>query len=210
LFIGDSNFDKITVGTGKGTVGGSTPGVKIRAPLFEHIVPESCSSYRNVVLMCGTNELKPAHKESGKPERGVIDIYKEYKGIVEDIRHCNPRGNIIICPVLPTRDGNINSRVMDFNRLIFDDLARCPLNVEVVSGFDDFLDRCDGLLSKVLFEKHSNTDVLHINGRGCALLVKCIKRTIFGIKKRRNVGSKVAAGRGWPDLVRTQPHLSQY
>ena len=47
--------------------------------------------------MSGTNDLK-------HDDVNVLDLYKLYKGKVEKFREFNPKGNIFICPVVPTKD----------------------------------------------------------------------------------------------------------
>ena len=69
----------------------------------------------------------------------ILTIYKKYKGKFEEIRKLNPKCKLFVCPVLPTRDQSINARIMQFNRLIFRDLAKSNLDVLVVHGFSDFV-----------------------------------------------------------------------
>ena len=56
--IGDSNFGRIEFGSGLGKVGTVTPGTREWAPCIKDIKPSICASYRNVVVICGTNDLK--------------------------------------------------------------------------------------------------------------------------------------------------------
>ena len=91
--VGDSNFGKIKFGEGKGYVGKSTPGLKDFAPTVESIEPSKCLSYCNVVIMCGTNNLKKSNVD-------VLKTYKTYKGKFEEIRKLNPKCNLFVCPVL--------------------------------------------------------------------------------------------------------------
>ena len=60
---------------------------------------------------------------------------------------------------------------MQFNRLIFRDLAKSNLDVLVVHGFSDFVDRSNRLLKQTLFEQRSENDVLHINDSGVVVTV---------------------------------------
>jgi len=111
------------------------------------------------------------------------------------IRKLNPRGNIFVCPVLPTRDVEINNRVKLFNNLLMSDLPRAQLGVHLVDGFDNFWSRytnklCDNL-SDIM---NRPRDVLHLNDNsGVKVLVKLIKQSIFSVKKirkTRSVGSR--------------------
>ena len=199
LWYGGSNCDKVRFGEGSGTLGRAMPGVVEKAPRLKHIIPEKCASYRNTVVMCGTNELKPQMKNKVISEdRSVIDIYKLYKGKIEDLRRANPRGRLFICPVLPTRDSRLNMRVKEFNRYLFDDLSSSKLDVHIVPGFDDFCDN-QGLLRQTLHEYHFPNDVLHINGSGCRILVGCVKNAIQHVKNSRGTG-KFTTGKLWSRL----------
>lgn len=174
---GDSNFGKIKFGEGRGTIGTSTPGCKDFAPTVDKLIPQRCASFRNTVIMCGTNDLK-------KPDADALEIYKVYKGKVEEMRKCNPKGNILICPVLPSRDSSINSRIVQFNRYLFTDLTASGLNIHVVEGFNQFVDHM-GLLKESLHDRRTDSDVLHINEGGYCILVKQIKAAIFSLKQSR-------------------------
>ena len=105
--------------------------------------------------MCGTNNLK-------LPDANALEVYKVYKGKVEEMRRVNPRGNLLICPVLPSRDYAINKKINEFNRYLFEDLVQCcSLKISIVSGFREFVGH-DGLLKSVLHDRRTDSDVLHI------------------------------------------------
>ena len=101
------------------------------------------------------------------------------------MRECNPKGNIFICPVLPSRDNNINSRIVKFNKFLFNDLTRSDLKIQIVQGFGQFVDRY-GLMKDTLHDKRTDSDVLHINESGYRLLVRQIKSSIFSLKNEKN------------------------
>ena len=56
--VGDSNFGKIQFGEGQGMVDNSTPGKRGWAATVSDIVPSKSMSYKNVVSMVDTNDLK--------------------------------------------------------------------------------------------------------------------------------------------------------
>ena len=191
--VGDSNFGKIKFGEGKGYVGKSTPGLKDFAPTVESIEPSKCLSYCNVVIMCGTNNLK-------KSNVNVLETYKTYKGKFEEIRKLNPKCNLFVCPVLPSRSRDINAKIVKFNKLLFSNLVQSNLKVNIVHGFGAFVDKI-GILKDVLHDKRSTEDVLHINETGYKILVKCIKTAIFDVKKAK---SKFTTGRLYSNVTRGQ------
>ena len=190
-FTGDSNFGKLKLGEGRGTIGAATPGFKDFVATVDKLKPAKCSSFRNTVVMCGTNDLK-------LPNADVLNIYKVYKGKIQQMRECNPKGNIFICPVLPSRDSNINSKIFEFNKFLFRDLTKSDLNINVVQGFGQFLER-DGLLKASMHDKRTDADVLHINENGYRILVRQIKNAIFSLKPKT---SKITPGRPYASVAR--------
>ena len=192
--VGDSNFGKIKFGEGKGYVGKSTPGLKDFAPTVESIEPSKCLSYCNVVIMCGTNNLKKSNVD-------VLETYKTYKGKFVEIRKLNPKCNLFVCPVLPSRSRDINAKIVQFNKLLFSDLVQSNLKVNIVHGFGAFVDKV-GILKDALHDKRTTEDVLHINETGYKILVKCIKTAIFDVKKTK---SKFTTGRLYSNVTRGGP-----
>ena len=192
--VGDSNFGKIKFGEGKGCVGKSTPGMRDFYPKVESINPHKCMSHSNIVVMCGTNNLKERDVD-------VLTTYKIYKGKFEEIRRLNSKGNLFVCPVLPSRNADINKNIIQFNRLIFDDLVKSNLNINVVHGFGGFVDS-GGLLRSALHDRRTSEDVLHINAAGYRILVGCIKRTIFNVKNMKN---RPSTGRLFSTAVQGTP-----
>ena len=184
--VGDSNFGKIQFGEGKGKVGKSTPGKRDWAATVSDIVPSKSMSYKNVVTMVGTNDLK-------LPDCNVMNTYQTYKGKLEKMRELNPRCNIYVCPVLPSRSHKINEKIFQFNGLLFDDLVKSSINVNLVRGLGEFLDR-GNLLKTKLHDQRTNEHVLHINDHSYRILVKCIKHTIFSSKSNaRSTGRTYAS-----------------
>jgi alkylated DNA repair dioxygenase AlkB len=192
--VGDSNFGKIKFGEGRGKIGASTPGCKDWAPCIKDLKPRKGSSYRNIVIMVGTNDLKADGVD-------VLETYKLYKGKIEMFREYNMKGNIFICPVLPSRDRKINRNINEFNRYLFDDLLQTNLRVNLVQGFRDFADR-DGMLRSSLHDPRTPNDVLHINDRGYCVLVRLIKLALFSIKRGKG---KLTTGRSYANATRGGP-----
>ena len=118
--MGDSNFGPIKFGSGMGTVGQSTPGVKAFTPTTKSINPIACTSYRNVVLMVGTNDLKLDFDNETVTEADQIrQLYKLYKTKITLIRKHNTKCKIFVCPVLPTKNSIINRKIDTFNSYLF-------------------------------------------------------------------------------------------
>lgn len=181
MLVGDSNFGPINFGKGKGKLGESTPGLRIWAPTIDSVDPLACTSYRNIVMMVGTNDLK----DDKVTDEKIIELYRKYKTKVSLIRKYNSRCKIFVCPVLPTKSHDKNRRIFEFNRYIFDDLCQCNLGVTVVEGFISFLDKRTNLLRHD-FAKNLAGDELHLNMKGISTLVVLIKKSIFHSKSRKS------------------------
>ena len=197
---GDSNTTPIEFGEGKGKVGALTPGKQVYEPRIHMIDPMCSASFANVVLHVGVNDLK---QEEVKNTRDVEAVYEKFKSKVFDIVELNPKVKLIVFPVLPTGSEVLNMRVLDYNRLITNDLPRSCCNVSVVDGVQRFLGNarfagCSprNLLSESLTRKRG--DVLHINEAGCALLVSLMKDAIRsrrgGFRDSRRYGTVAKAG----------------
>ena len=181
MLIGDSNFGKIQFGTGKGKVGQATPGFRSFNPKTSDIDPLACTSYRNVVVMTGTNDLK----KNNLSDTEILDLYKVYKTKISQIKKHNPNCKIFVCPVLPTKSREINKHVFSFNKYIHNDLIQSSLGINFVEGFIEFVDRQTSLIRRDFAVSDSN-DILHINDtKGVRLLVKLIKLSIFSAKSSK-------------------------
>ena len=87
----------------------------------------------------------------------------------------------MISPILPTRLPGLNRKALSYNKLIFNDLVKSSLRVEIVKGYDDMLGE-DSCLNIELARYH---DYLHLNASGVRYMASCIKDVIL-IKKRRS------------------------
>ena len=194
-FVGDSNFGSIKIGKGKGSLGESTPGHRFWAPTIESIDPLAYTSYRNIVLMVGTNNVKLDNVKSGEH---IKDLYKSYKTKVTLIRRYNKNCRLFVCPVLPSKSHNLNRKIFEFNQYLIEDLCQCDLKVQLVEGLYTFLDRKFNILK----DEFSKGDELHINPRGTSVLVVLIKRAIFQAKShnRKSVDNRLYSNtlRGGP------------
>ncbi len=134
--------------------------------------------------MVGTNDLR---EDGAEP----LESYKLYKGKIEQIRNHNPKANIFVCPVLPSRNRALNGKINEFNSYLFEDLLQTNLKINIVHGFKEFAGR-DGLLRQGLHDSRTASDTLHINDRGYCVLVRLIKHALFSIKRN---GGKHTTGR---------------
>ena len=176
--IGDSNTGKLRFGTAPGSFGPATPGKRVWASNIGKIDPTCYSSYSNIVLMCGTNDIR--HNSVNSPEQ-IHSIFREFKSKVEQIQRVNKRASVFVCPILPTKLYGVNRKASLFNSLISNDLLHCNYGVTAIPDFDGFMDET-GFLSE---ELSRSGDTLHLNYVGVRKLAKLIKDCIFCTKKSR-------------------------
>ena len=175
------------MGDGEGKFGDSCPGANVFSATIDDIDPTICPSYKNVVIMVGTNNLKFKNLSESK----IRDLYKLYKFKIEQIRSLCKKSNIFICPVLSTRSFHINEQINIFNDYLFFDLAQTSLGVVFVEGFRQaFLNHNTRCLREDL-----SSDELHLDKReGVRRLVKLIKKTVFSVKRQGgNVNERVSS-----------------
>ena len=165
-------------------VGKSIPGKRVDVFTIDQINPMDCTAYRKIILHCGVNNIKSKHIESYKDVR---DLYCQFRSKVEDIRHINKTAKIFISPVLPTRLMNLNRKVLEFNKLVFEDLeTKTSLRVNTIIGYNDFLgaDNCLG------GEYARYNDYLHLNSSGVRFLARCLKNSILPRRSENYSGKK--------------------
>ena len=179
--IGDSNTSRLKFGSDpSSTFGQATPGKKEVAYTNDEIDPFCTVGYRNIVLLCGVNNLKLG---SVQKQRDIDIIYKKYLLKVETIQRFNPRANIFICPLLPTKSRELNEKVVFFNRLIFNNMVQCIFGITIIEGISNFLGANRTLSAE--YAMPQLWDTLHINNKGVKQLAMCIKTSIFHRKRRR-------------------------
>ncbi len=202
IIMGDSNSRPIEFGDGRGKVGKATPGRRAEAVHIEDISPEECVSYKNVVLLAGTNNLKNNDIES---QSDVIKLAELYKDKIVSIRRLNKNCNIHITPVIPTKSNKVNVKIQHFNNLVAHELTQYFPKLFVVSGTRDFADP-NGLLSD-RYAKSNDRSGLHLNKFGIAHLVRSIKQSIF---QGKSMGSKVHSNRAFSNAVQYGRNFPDY
>ena len=154
------------------------PGRKFWAPRIHNIEPQLCSAYSNTVILCGINDLKQPDITHERDIRNLCDslIVK-----IKQIKQLNPNCYVYVCPLLPTKDADLNRRVNCFNSILFRSLASMSPGVQCVQGFHGFAEH-DGMLVRQLsktFDRFNRPDTLHLNESGARVLAGFIKQAIF-------------------------------
>ena len=194
--VGDSNTGLLRFGSNKrSTFGELMPGRKFWAPRISNINPQICSAYHNAVILCGINDIKQPNVTSEHEIKKLCDslILK-----VKQIKQLNPKCFVYVCPLLPTKDADLNRRVNCFNNVLFRGLASMSSDVQCVQGFHGFAEH-DGMLASQLsktFDQSNRRDILHLNDCGARVLAGFIKNAIFsrlhkGVDRRRGPSSRV-------------------
>ena len=194
--IGDSNTGHLSFGDQKqGTFGAAMPGQRFFAPKVKDIDPSTCIGYKNIVLMCGTNDLKQHWVRREDDVRGILD---ELRMKVNQIQQLNPYCMIYICPVLPTKNMDINKKIFHYCIMVKNELVPEFSDVRYVSGFDRFVDSQE-LLSRDLsrtVDRYGRPDILHLNSQGTRILASLIKQTMFQKDSRVRAHSRNQGVRG--------------
>ena len=210
---GDSNTGSLRFGSSKrGSFGELMPGQKFWAPKINDIDPKLCCSYNNVVVLCGINDIR---SPSVNHPHDVHSLYNQLKCKVKDIKSLNPKCNLFVCPLLPTKSSELNKKVNCFNERIFNDLTKLNLGVQCVSGFDRFADHTGVLVSELsrTFDRFNNRDMLHLNETGARVLAGLLKRSIFlrlngGVDRR--TGASRLNGVPYSHMARNHLHRGGY
>ena len=176
LIIGDSNTKSIEFGAGKGKVGESYPGARIKAAHVHNIKPEDCIGYANIILASGTNDLRVEQIQHPSQIHQLADtlLHKLFQ-----IRKLCPKAKITVMPVLPSKIPKMNRNIMQYNRLIEPMLARHFRDAIWYPNVLAFLDK-KNLLSEDLTR---NGDPIHLGDKGMAKYVRCVKFWVFEREK---------------------------
>ena len=123
------------------------------------------------MLASGTNDLRPTENPD------VNSLVNLQVNKIEQIRKLSPRGTIIIMPVLPTRDPEMNTNIMMFNRSMRAWLCEKSQDENLVMPtLMEFVDR-DGLLRNGLLR--NSGDLIHIGPNGVSRYVRIVKGVIY-------------------------------
>ena len=178
----------MVLASGKGTFGPATPGKLVDAFRVEQLDPLLCTSYCNVVVLCGINSIRNDRVDTRAKIKGVFDLFRSK---IDQIHMLNRRAKLFVCAVLPTKSATYNRKATHFNGLL-EDMAGNNFNITIVgpSVFESYLDPDTGLLS----ERFSfRNDQLHLTPYAASRLATTIKTAIFARKKKRVDGRKFSA-----------------
>ena len=173
IIVGDSNTKEIKFGSGKGTLGEKYPGKRIKAAKISDIDPRDCVGYSNIVLVCGTNDLRPEeHPNVPALANRLIEKARQ-------MRLLCPKSKLFMMPVLPSRDASMNRNVMAFNRRIGDWVEREGDPFVDQPSVVEFLDNRDLLDRR--FTRPG--DLVHLGKSGICKFVTIIKNSIYNREK---------------------------
>ena len=189
ILIGDSNKKHLFFGNDKGTFGPATPGKLADAYEVEQIDPLICTSYANVVVLCGINSIR---KNEVNTRDKVKDVYNLFKSKIEQIQLLNKRARIFVCAVLPTKIRDYNRKASYFNYLLENDLIRSSYGVTLVGNpeFEKFVSPQTGFLCDSF---SFPGDSLHLTRSAASILARVIKHAIFARKKKMVNGMRYSA-----------------
>ena len=193
VILGDSNTKHLKFSSGargeKGTFGYRMPGKRVETFHIREIDPHKCIGYQNIVIHCGINDLRDSSPGRLPIDPEPTDICAHFKKITEkisEIKSVCPYASIHVSPILPTRNSKLNERIVQFNHMLFNYLAK-DIGGEGVRSLDfsEFVDIRTGLLQENLRVWDSRSgcynkkDILHIGKAGIRLLAGCIRNSIL-------------------------------
>ena len=112
VIIGDSNSQNIEFGSGKGKVGESYPGKRVRSGYLNQINAPDCIGYANITIMCGTNDLRT---ESISNPSQIYPLVQKLELKLTQIRSLCPKAKVTVLPVLPSRLPKMNNNIMHYD-----------------------------------------------------------------------------------------------
>ena len=111
--IGDSNTCNLQFGNDpRRSFGKLLPGKQFYTPTIDMINPYFCAAYKNVVILCGINDIK---QDRVKNPTDVKNIFNLLSCKIEQIQSLNPKAHVFVCPVLPEKQHLIFNRETTFN-----------------------------------------------------------------------------------------------
>ena len=153
-------------------MGQSFPGKRSKANTIRAINPIDCIGYSNVILVCGTNDLRVENLKEAGALHQLVDVLALK---IKQIKELCPRTKLFVPAVLPSRLHGMNKNIVAFNRLVGDMLHRNFDQSVWHIGVGHFLDN-RGLLAMALTR---NGDEIHLGKIGIAKFVRCVKHWVF-------------------------------
>ena len=182
LLIGDSNTSAVRFGSGRGTVGERFPGKRVKASKIEDIEPSLCGEYRNIFLVCGTNDLRP------KENPQIDELVSKMIGKIKLIKLLNPRCKLFAMPVLPTRDRDMNKNIVMYNRKLCDwikSMTQIDPSITMPPVYS-FLDSYNLLATPLT----RDGDKIHLGELGISKFVTLMKELVYNNLDSQNSNGK--------------------
>ena len=141
-----------------------------------------CIGYSNIVLACGTNDLRV---ENINHRSDIHQLVNTLQHKISQIKKLCPKSKIFVMPVLPTRIPAMNENIMFYNNMVNLMLMRYDRGI-CFPGLYNFLDNKLLLADDLTRDK----DSIHLGSKGICRYVSCIKRCIFeSVKSLSRVNS---------------------
>ena len=172
LLVGDSNTKEVKFGAGRGSVGEKYPGKRLQSSRIANIDPAKCTEYANVIVVCGTNDLRPAEVQ-GNPSVYIKNLVCCLEGKLEQIRLLS-NAKIFFMPVLPTRDARMNKLITEFNQCVIESKFMHRLNIWMPPVYS-LLDQRHLLDNKLT----RDGDSIHLGNFGITKFVRLIKEAVY-------------------------------
>ena len=195
IVLGDSNTKHFRFGMSTSenpTFGKWLPGKRVSAmkvmniPSAEHVVP-----YNNVIIHTGINDLRCENPPT------PIQLVWHLESRCAQIHHLSPNTQIVISPLLPTKDANINEQVYWYNSLLHQLCDKHP-RLKLISYCSSLFADNRGILMSDMgrYDRKNNcpleSDSVHLGAKGLRLFRYYIKASIIPPRFRFRTGMNVS------------------
>ena len=188
IVLGDSNTKFFRFGEStqeNPTFGRWLPGKRLRVTKIKNLPPvENIAPYQNIVIHSGINDLL----DEIPPAPTQIVHYLEHR--CAQIHYISPSTKIIISPILPTKNANLNQKVNAVNHLLHQLCDKHP-NLELLRYPNHVFAGNSGLLKPEMgrYDRSKNgaleSDLVHLGSKGLRAFRWFIKSHI--VRPRNNV-----------------------
>ena len=199
IVLGDSNTKWFRFGEGPGTFGRGLPGKCQPTMLIEKINPADCMSYNNAVIQCGINDLT-GNKVTITGPKDVGVVFDHFKCKIDGILAANPKINVFIVPLLPTRSVTYNKYVRVFNSLLKSNIIDCDYRCTAINVAE--LEYSDGILRSECLKV--DWDNIHINIKSVRKVAMSVRDAIY-LKYNSGRKNRINSTKLYSEAVGTKP-----
>ena len=155
--------------------------------------------YKNIFIHCGVNNIKDREINGYQKVGQYFDKLEEK---INAIKVLCPKSKMHVSPILPTKDAELNSKCIYFNKRLFT-LVNQSVGRVLTHKFSVFCDS-EGFLSENMGRYRKPLyDTLHLGASGIHELVTIIRKCVYG-NINTTVRPYAAVLKGGSDITRSR------